>query len=171
LLGTLSVQKDVFDATNITGFSTQVAEGNVIHDVGLNGHADTASGFSTVTSVEFNGTSYTVNATGVTTIVGDHGTLSIYANGNYSYQPNGEAASLGQVDQFTYTLSDGLNTSQATLYLHIDSDAVDMTWNTSDPSQPATINAVDAIDNVVSAGVDIVPQTTFDVAIGSATYT
>ncbi|MGQ1591653.1 BapA/Bap/LapF family large adhesin [Acinetobacter baumannii] len=171
LLGRLSVQKDVFDATNITGFSTQVAEGNVIHDVGLNGHADTASGFSTVTSVEFNGTSYTVNATGVTTIDGDHGTLSIYANGNYSYQPNGEAASLGQVDQFTYTLSDGLNTSQATLYLHIDSDAVDMTWNTSDPSQSATINAVDAIDNVVSAGVDIVPQTTFDVAIGSATYT
>ncbi|MEI1679599.1 BapA/Bap/LapF family large adhesin, partial [Acinetobacter baumannii] len=170
LLGTLSVQKDVFDATNITGYSTKVAEGNVIHDVGLNGHADTASGFSTVTSVEFNGTSYTVNATGVTTIVGDHGTLSIYANGNYSYQPNGEAASLGQVDQFTYTLSDGLNTSQATLYLHIDSDAVDMTWNTSDPSQPATINAVDAIDNVVSAGVDIVPQATFDVAIGSATY-
>ncbi|EMM2645903.1 type I secretion C-terminal target domain-containing protein [Acinetobacter baumannii] len=170
LLGTLSVQKDVFDATNITGFSTQVAEGNVIHDVGLNGHADTASGFSTVTSVDFNGTSYTVNATGVTTIVGDHGTLSIYANGNYSYQPNGEAASLGQVDQFTYTLSDGLNTSQATLYLHIDSDAVDMTWNTSDPSQPATINAVDAIDNVVSAGVDIVPQAEFGVAVGNANY-
>ncbi|MDC5540727.1 Ig-like domain-containing protein, partial [Acinetobacter baumannii] len=170
LLGTLSVQKDVFDATNITGYSTQVAEGNVIHDVGLNGHADTASGFSTVTSVDFNGTSYTVNATGVTTIVGDHGTLSIYANGNYSYQPNGEAASLGQVDQFTYTLSDGLNTSQATLYLHIDSDAVDMTWNTSDPSQPATINAVDAIDNVVSAGVDIVPQAEFGVAVGNANY-
>ncbi|MCZ2457122.1 BapA/Bap/LapF family large adhesin, partial [Acinetobacter baumannii] len=172
LLGTLSVQKDVFDATNITGYSTQVAEGNVIHDVGLNGHADTASGFSTVTSVEFNGTAFAVNATGVTTIVGDHGTLSIYANGNYSYQPNGEAASLGQVDQFTYTLSDGLNTSQATLYLHIDSDAVDMTWNTSDPSQPAviTVTPVDAIDNVVSAGVDIVPQGELGVAVGSATY-
>ncbi|MGQ1521536.1 BapA/Bap/LapF family large adhesin [Acinetobacter baumannii] len=172
LLGTLSVQKDVFDATNITGYSTQVAEGNVIHDLGLNGHADTASGFSTVTSVEFNGTAFAVNATGVTTIVGDHGTLSIYANGNYSYQPNGEAASLGQVDQFTYTLSDGLNTSQATLYLHIDSDAVDMTWNTSDPSQPAviTVTPVDAIDNVVSAGVDIVPQGELGVAVGSATY-
>ncbi|UBX42418.1 Ig-like domain-containing protein [Acinetobacter baumannii] len=172
LLGTLSVQKDVFDATNITGYSTQVAEGNVIHDVGLNGHADTAYGFSTVTSVEFNGTAFAVNATGVTTIVGDHGTLSIYANGNYSYQPNGEAASLGQVDQFTYTLSDGLNTSQATLYLHIDSDAVDMTWNTSDPSQPAviTVTPVDAIDNVVSAGVDIVPQGELGVAVGSATY-
>ncbi|WP_406859864.1 biofilm-associated Ig-like repeat protein Bap [Acinetobacter baumannii] len=172
LLGTLSVQKDVFDATNITGYSIQVAEGNVIHDVGLNGHADTASGFSTVTSVEFNGTAFAVNATGVTTIVGDHGTLSIYANGNYSYQPNGEAASLGQVDQFTYTLSDGLNTSQATLYLHIDSDAVDMTWNTSDPSQPAviTVTPVDAIDNVVSAGVDIVPQGELGVAVGSATY-
>ncbi|WP_227548460.1 BapA/Bap/LapF family large adhesin [Acinetobacter baumannii] len=172
LLGTLSVQKDVFDATNITGYSTQVAEGNVIHDVGLNGHADTASGFSTITSVEFNGTAFAVNATGVTTIVGDHGTLSIYANGNYSYQPNGEAASLGQVDQFTYTLSDGLNTSQATLYLHIDSDAVDMTWNTSDPSQPAviTVTPVDAIDNVVSAGVDIVPQGELGVAVGSATY-
>ncbi|HCC8382547.1 TPA: type I secretion C-terminal target domain-containing protein, partial [Acinetobacter baumannii] len=172
LLGTLSVQKDVFDATNITGYSIQVAEGNVIHDVGLNGHADTASGFSTVTSVEFNGTAFAVNATGVTTIVGDHGTLSIYANGNYSYQPNGEAASLGQVDQFTYTLSDGLNTSQATLYLHIDSDAVDMTWNTSDPSQPAviTVTPLDAIDNVVSAGVDIVPQGELGVAVGSATY-
>ncbi|WP_342049660.1 BapA/Bap/LapF family large adhesin [Acinetobacter nosocomialis] len=172
LLGTLSVQKDVFDATNITGYSTKVAEGNVIHDVGLNGHADTASGFSTVTSVEFNGIAHAVNPTGVTNIVGDHGTLSIYANGNYSYQPNGEAASLGQVDQFTYTLSDGLNTSQATLYLHIDSDAVDMTWNTSDPSQPAdiTITPVDAIDNVASAAVDIVPQGDLGVAVGSATY-
>ncbi|MFH3675491.1 hypothetical protein WAH59_20215, partial [Acinetobacter baumannii] len=62
--------------------------------------------------------------------------------------------------------------SQATLYLHIDSDAVDMTWNTSDPSQPAdiTITPVDAIDNVASAAVDIVPQGELGVAVGSATY-
>ncbi|MDY7292081.1 hypothetical protein ROO84_19370, partial [Acinetobacter baumannii] len=47
-----------------------------------------------------------------------------------------------------------------------------MTWNTSDPSQPAviTVTPVDAIDNVVSAGVDIVPQGELGVAVGSATY-
>ncbi|NIE97988.1 Ig-like domain-containing protein [Acinetobacter sp. Tr-809] len=172
LLGTLSVQKDVFDATNITGYSVQAAEGNVIHDIGLNGHADTASGFSSITSVIFNGVSHTVNATGVTTIVGDHGTLSIYANGNYSYQPTANASGLGQVDQFTYTLTDGLNSSQATLYFHIDSDAVDMTWNPTDPSQPAdiTVTPVDALDDVVSAGIDIVPQGQLGVAVGSASY-
>nr|WP_157407183.1 BapA/Bap/LapF family large adhesin [Acinetobacter dispersus] len=172
LLGTLSVQKDVFDATNITGYSVQAAEGNVIHDIGLNGHADTASGFSSITSVIFNGVSHAVNATGVTTIVGDHGTLSIYANGNYSYQPTANASGLGQVDQFTYTLTDGLNSSQATLYFHIDSDAVDMTWNPTDPSQPAdiTVTPVDALDDVVSAGIDIVPHGQLGVAVGSASY-
>ncbi|MCH7395090.1 Ig-like domain-containing protein, partial [Acinetobacter dispersus] len=172
LLGTLSVQKDVFDATNITGYSVQAAEGNVIHDIGLNGHADTASGFSSITSVVFNGVSHAVNATGVTTIVGDHGTLSIYANGNYSYQPTANASGLGQVDQFTYTLTDGLNSSQATLYFHIDSDAVDMTWNPTDPSQPAdiTVTPVDALDDVVSAGIDIVPHGQLGVAVGSASY-
>ncbi|WP_411800819.1 BapA/Bap/LapF family large adhesin, partial [Acinetobacter vivianii] len=172
LLGTLSVQKDVFDATNITGYSVEAAEGNVIHDIGLNGHADTASGFSSITSVEFNGVAHAVNATGVTTIVGDYGTLSIYANGNYSYQPTANASGVGQVDQFTYTLTDGVNSSQATLYFHIDSDAVDMTWNPTDPSQPADIVAtpVDAIDDVVSAGIDVVPQGQLGVAVGSASY-
>ncbi|MCH7315488.1 Ig-like domain-containing protein [Acinetobacter sp. ANC 3882] len=172
LLGTLSVQKDVFDATNITGYSVQAAEGNVIHDIGLNGHADTASGFSSITSVIFNGVSHAVNVTGVTTIVGDYGTLSIYANGNYSYQPTANPNGLGQVDQFTYTLTDGVNSSQATLYFHIDSDAVDMTWNPTDPSQPAdiTVTPVDALDDVVAAGIDIVPQGQLGVAVGSATY-
>ncbi|TDH86535.1 hypothetical protein DWA17_20080, partial [Acinetobacter baumannii] len=41
-----------------------------------------------------------------TEIICTHGTLLIYANGEYAYTPNAESAGLGQVDQFTYTLFD-----------------------------------------------------------------
>ncbi|MBB6511186.1 hypothetical protein F4695_004584, partial [Rhizobium soli] len=39
-----------------------------------------------------------------TTIVGDHGTLTVLANGNYSYEPNDELGLDGLTDSFTYRL-------------------------------------------------------------------
>jgi len=51
-----------------------------------------------------------------TTVAGDHGTLVIYPNGDYTYTTNTDSSGLGQVDEFTYTLPDPASgtTSQAT---------------------------------------------------------
>jgi len=101
--------------------------------------------------------------------------LVIDQNGNYTYTPNANGLNLGQVDEFTYTLLDPAtgNSSQATLYVHLDSDSVDMTWNPNDPSQPAVITSpvpVDAMDNVASATIDMVYPVTTEVLDNAISY-
>ncbi|ENV11444.1 hypothetical protein F966_00227, partial [Acinetobacter higginsii] len=167
--GTLTGTMDVYNPYVIAGYSVEPISGNVIKDVGLNGAVDAASSNAVISMVNGN----PVSATGTTTIVGTYGTLVIDQDGNYTYTPNANGLNLGKVDEFTYTLSDPAtgNTSQAVLYVHLDSSEVDMTWNPTDPSQPAVITGpvpVDAMDNVASAAIDLVyPITTqfFDNAI------
>ena len=167
--GTLTGTMDVYNPYVIAGYSVEPISGNVIKDVGINGAVDAASSNAVISMV--NGDP--VSATGTTTIVGTYGNLVIDQDGNYTYTPNANGLNLGQVDEFTYTLRDPVtgNTSQAVLYVHLDSNGVDMTWNPADPSQPAVITGpvpVDAMDNVASAEIDLVYPTTtqfFDNAI------
>ncbi|WP_312068583.1 BapA/Bap/LapF family large adhesin, partial [Acinetobacter sp.] len=167
--GTLTGTMDVYNPYVIAGYSVDPISGNVIKDVGLNGAVDAASHNAIISMVN----SDPVSATGTTTVVGTYGTLVIDQNGNYTYTPNANGLNLGKVDEFTYTLKDPAtgNTSQAVLYVHLDSSGVDMTWNPADPSQPAVITGpvpVDAMDNVASAEIDLVYPTTtqfFDNAI------
>ena len=167
--GTLTGTMDVYNPYVIAGYSVDPISGNVIKDVGLNGAVDAASHNAIISMVN----SDPVSATGTTTVVGTYGTLVIDQHGNYTYTPNANGLNLGKVDEFTYTLKDPAtgNTSQAILYVHLDSSSVDMTWNPADPSQPAVITGpvpVDAMDNVASAEIDLVYPTTtqfFDNAI------
>ncbi|WP_336142483.1 beta strand repeat-containing protein, partial [Acinetobacter sp. 102] len=167
--GTLTGTMDVYNPYVIAGYSVDPISGNVIKDVGLNGAVDAASHNAIISMVN----SDLVSATGTTTVVGTYGTLVIDQHGNYTYTPNANGLNLGKVDEFTYTLKDPAtgNTSQAVLYVHLDSSGVDMTWNPADPSQPAVITGpvpVDAMDNVASAEIDLVYPTTtqfFDNAI------
>jgi len=169
--GTLTGTMDVYNPYIVAGYSVEPISGNVIKDVGINGAVDAATHDAIISTVNGNA----VSATGTTTIAGTYGTLVIDQNGNYTYTPNANGLNLGQVDEFTYTLLDPVtgNSSQATLYVHLDSDSVDMTWNPNDPSQPAVITSpvpVDAMDNVASATIDMVYPVTTEVLDNAISY-
>ncbi|GAB02798.1 hypothetical protein ACT4_037_00010 [Acinetobacter sp. NBRC 100985] len=168
--GTLTGTMDVYNPFIIDGYSVQAISGNVINDTGINGGIDAASSNAIISMV--NGS--VIDPAG-TTIVGTYGTLVIDQDGNYTYTPNADGLNLGQVDQFTYTLLDPVtgDTSDAILYVHLDSESVDMTWNDADPSQPAIITSplpVDAMDNVDSASIDLVYPVTQEVLDNAISY-
>nr|WP_284079055.1 BapA/Bap/LapF family large adhesin [Acinetobacter nosocomialis] len=169
--GTLTGTMDVYNPYVVSGYSVDPISGNVIKDAGINGAVDAASNNAVISAVNGNA----VNATGTTTITGTYGTLVIDQHGNYTYTPNADGLNLGKVDQFSYTLLDPAtgNTSQAVLYVHLDSNKVAMTWNAADPSQPAVITGhvpVDAMDNVASAAIDMVYPTTQQVLSNAISY-
>ncbi|WP_369029641.1 BapA/Bap/LapF family large adhesin [Acinetobacter sp. XH1741] len=169
--GTLTGTMDVYNPYVVSGYTVDPISGNVIKDAGINGAVDAASNNAVISAVNGNA----VNASGTTTIVGTYGTLVIDQHGNYTYTPNANGLNLGKVDQFSYTLLDPAtgNTSQAVLYVHLDSNKVAMTWNANDPSQPAVITGhvpVDAMDNVASAAIDMVYPTTQQVLNNAISY-
>jgi len=152
--GTLTGTMDVYNPHIIDSYEATAVHGNLISDPNTNGDVDIAT-TNTVIS-EVNGMS--IDPAG-TTITGTYGELVIYPNGDYTYTPNASMSGLGQVDQFTYTLFDPMSgdTSEATFYVHLDSNTIDMTWNAADPSQPAVINdplPIDAFSNVDVASID-----------------
>ncbi|MEO4077818.1 BapA/Bap/LapF family large adhesin, partial [Acinetobacter pittii] len=169
--GTLTGTMDVYNPYIVAGYSVEPISGNVIKDAGLTGEVDAASSSAVISQV--NGVA--VDPVAGATITGAYGTLVIDQDGNYTYTPTVDGANLGQVDQFTYTLLDPVtgNTSEATLYVRLDSDSVDMTWNDADPSQPAVITSplpVDAMDNVASAEIDMVYPVTTEVLDNAISY-
>ncbi|PTV49594.1 flagellar protein [Acinetobacter pittii] len=169
--GTLTGTMDVYNPYIVAGYSVEPISGNVIKDASLTGEVDAASSNAVISEV--NGV--TVDPVAGATITGAYGTLVIDQDGNYTYTPTVDGANLGQVDQFTYTLLDPVtgNTSEATLYVRLDSDSVDMTWNDADPSQPAVITSplpVDAMDNVASAEIDMVYPVTTEVLDNAISY-
>ena len=169
--GTLTGTMDVYNPYIVASYSVEPISGNVIKDASLTGEVDAASSNAVISQV--NGIA--VDPTAGATIVGAYGTLVIDQDGNYTYTPTVDGANLGQVDQFTYTLLDPVtgNTSEATLYVRLDSDSVDMTWNDADPSQPAVITSplpVDAMDNVASAEIDMVYPVTTEVLDNAISY-
>ncbi|MFL4395370.1 type I secretion C-terminal target domain-containing protein, partial [Acinetobacter pittii] len=169
--GTLTGTMDVYNPYIVAGYSVEPISGNVIKDASLTGEVDAASSSAVISQV--NGIA--VDPVAGATITGTYGTLVIDQDGNYTYTPTVDGANLGQVDQFTYTLLDPVtgNTSEATLYVRLDSDSVDMTWNDADPSQPAVITSplpVDAMDNVASAEIDMVYPVTTEVLDNAISY-
>jgi VCBS repeat-containing protein len=57
---------------------------------------------------------------GVAQIAGDHGTLTIKADGSYAYTPKGSIQSLGQMEHFGYAIADGPETKKAELGITLD---------------------------------------------------
>ncbi|MCH7330581.1 beta strand repeat-containing protein, partial [Acinetobacter modestus] len=152
--GTLTGTMDVYNPHIIDSYEAVAVHGNLISDPNTNGDIDIATTNTVISEVN----SIAIDPAG-TTITGTYGSLVIYPNGDYTYTPNANMAGLGQVDQFTYTLFDPItgDTSDATFYVHLDSNTIDMTWNAADPSQPAVINdplPLDAFSNVDVASID-----------------
>ncbi|MBA8853343.1 VCBS repeat-containing protein [Ochrobactrum intermedium] len=145
-IGTLlTVEADVqfYDHTTVGGYEPGTVTGNVMDE------NDTVTETTEVTQV--NGIA--VGGAGTTPIDGQYGTLTIDAEGNYSYTPNADGSGIGQVDVFEYTITDADgNTDTATLYVRIDSDGQGLVWP-ADPSLPAEIDMV-ANDDSGSADID-----------------
>uniref|UniRef100_UPI001C30135A beta strand repeat-containing protein n=1 Tax=Mesorhizobium sp. GbtcB19 TaxID=2824764 RepID=UPI001C30135A len=138
---TISIKDDVPTAKADTDAaqSGETVTGNV--ETGTSTHgtgaADTA-GADGIASIAWTGA---VTSNGVTTVTGAHGVLTVYANGDYSYQANPNTPT--GTDVFNYTITDGDgDTSPATL-------TIDVTG-----SQPLVKPEVAAVNE---AGIDTTP--------------
>ncbi|MDG4882626.1 Ig-like domain-containing protein, partial [Mesorhizobium sp. WSM4884] len=101
------------------------------------GAADTA-GADGIASIAWTGS---VTNNGVTTVTGAHGVLTVYANGDYSYQATPNAPT--GTDVFNYTITDGDgDTSPATLTIEVTG------------SQPRVVAEVAAVNE---AGINTTP--------------
>nr|WP_084379116.1 BapA/Bap/LapF family large adhesin [Pseudomonas mucidolens] len=147
------------DNASLTDFTVEPGadvEGNVITDPGFNGQPDSpgALGDATV-QVEVDGVFVDADAAVGTVLQGQYGQLTIFANGDYSYTPNGDAASIGQVDSFAYQLVTAAGgVASANLYIRIDSNDTTIVWSPTDPSAPGVVEVV-ATDDIGAAQVDI----------------
>ncbi|MEZ7502651.1 Ig-like domain-containing protein, partial [Psychrobacter sp. Arc29] len=155
----LSNTLTLLQTTDITATVTEfdyaddtVIEGNVINPdplvVGEPGEDDVLGGV--LIDIDSNNTgseptSQTVGNVTTFTIQGQYGVLVIDSNGGYTYTANGDFASSGQTDTFTYTVSDGDVSDTAELVINLDA-VVDTT-----PPDTPTIDVPIAGDNVVNA--------------------
>ena len=153
----LSNTLTLLETTDITATVTEfdyaddtVITGNVIDpDASSSGELgeDTLTVDTVLTNIGSNDsqsepTSTVVNGITVFTIQGQYGVLVIDENGDYTYTANGDFASLGQSETFTYTVSDGVISDTAELVIELD----DMT-----PPATPTIDTPIAGDDVVNS--------------------
>ncbi|MGE8518111.1 MAG: Ig-like domain-containing protein [Alcaligenes nematophilus] len=140
---TVNADVDLFDHTEIGGFDVTAVSGNVLDN-------DAAGEGAKVTHI--NGEQ--VGANGTTTFEGEYGTLTIGADGEFTYTPNNtDGSGIGQVETFEYTIkaADG-SVSTAKIHVRIDSDGQGLIWP-EDPSQPAEVDLV-ANSNTGEAVID-----------------
>ena len=113
----------LLEVTNITtvvtefGFENDTVTGNVLtDDLPLLGTLVTAVDNQTADPI-----------TGVITVEGQYGTLTMNADGSYSYKVNlQEGNPVGQSEVFDYTITNGNNSSSTTLTINIDDFVVDI---------------------------------------------
>ncbi|PRO67818.1 BapA/Bap/LapF family large adhesin, partial [Alteromonas gracilis] len=107
--GSTTTSGNVIDAANTGDVTDSIAEGGVVTQV-----------------THTNGESVTVLGTGLSgiTIEGDYGDLTIFEDGSYTYVANGVRDGLGNTDSFSYTISDGRNTSTANLNFNLSGQGV-----------------------------------------------
>ncbi|MBR9783526.1 MAG: Ig-like domain repeat protein, partial [Gammaproteobacteria bacterium] len=107
--GSTTTSGNVIDAANTGDVADSIAEGGVVTQV-----------------THTNGESVTVLGTGLSgvTIEGDYGDLTIFEDGSYTYVANGVRDGLGNTDSFSYTISDGTNTSAANLNFNLSGQGV-----------------------------------------------
>jgi Ca2+-binding RTX toxin-like protein/AraC-like DNA-binding protein len=96
-----------------------------------------------------------------TVVHGLYGTLTINADGSYSYQPKADLGAIGHVDTFDYGLVHPNGTvAAATLNIRIDSPQAHLEWSPTDPYAPAIVTgSVIATDNSNHVVADVVNST------------
>ncbi|NDW21292.1 BapA/Bap/LapF family large adhesin [Alteromonas hispanica] len=155
----LSNTLTLLQSTDITSTLTEYAfegstttSGNVIDAANTGDVADSIAEGGVVTQVTHtNGESVTVLGTGLSgiTISGDYGDLTIFEDGSYTYVANGVRDGLGSTDSFSYTISDGTNTSTANLNFNLsgqgisaDSARAELTYDFVSEAGPSDIDAL-----------------------------
>ncbi|UPL23452.1 Ig-like domain-containing protein [Alcaligenes faecalis] len=132
-----------YDHTEAGSYTATPVSGNVLDN-------DAAGEGAKVTHI--NGEQ--VGANGTTTFEGEYGTLTIGADGEFTYTPNNtDGSGIGQVETFEYTIkaADG-SISTAKIHVRIDSDGQGLIWP-EDPSKPAEVDLV-ANSNTGEAVID-----------------
>ncbi|KQQ62622.1 hypothetical protein ASF84_26710 [Pseudomonas sp. Leaf127] len=149
---------DINSLSQFNGAAGAAVTGNVISDVGTDGTRDITGPDNGAVVRMQTGTSngspvYTSAGTGLV-VQGLYGTLTIDAQGNYSYRASGSASSVGKVDVFTYQLlhANGLSDT-ATLYVRIDSPQAIETWSNTNLATPALL--LDASNDVASTDITL----------------
>ncbi|KHT44528.1 hypothetical protein RJ41_16790 [Alteromonas marina] len=155
----LSNTVTLLQSTDITSTLTEYAfegstttSGNVIDAANTGDVADSIAEGGVVTQVTHtNGESVTVLGTGLSgiTIEGDYGDLTIFEDGSYTYVANGVRDGLGNTDSFSYTISDGTNTSTANLNFNLsgqgvsaDSARAELTYDFVSEAGPSVLDAL-----------------------------
>ncbi|MCP1475885.1 hypothetical protein ABIA54_000022 [Pseudomonas sp. EB276 TE3739] len=160
------LQLDVSSLTQFNGIAGPAVTGNVITNVGVDGTVD-QTGPDNGAQLQIFKNGAWVSAGAGTTVQGLYGTLTIDANGNYSYKPNGSVGSVGKVDVFNYQLvhPNGLSDT-ANLYVRIDSPQATEVWNDASLGSPALV--VDATPDLASTDVTLVNrEVTTNSALGT----
>ncbi|NUF45223.1 BapA/Bap/LapF family large adhesin, partial [Acinetobacter pittii] len=178
LLGTMSVVRDDYNHTVVPTYSAATVSGNVLTDddstiYGPSYVQDTITGTTVVSTVIGEQVGAILTPIGSSTpVTGAYGTLTISANGSYSYTPIANAANIGKVDSFTYTITDPVSggTSTAVLHIQIGSPDVSITWNTASPGTDGTTQIVANADQAV-ATVDFSNSTDTPVDVPSPNIT
>ncbi|MCE8018720.1 BapA prefix-like domain-containing protein [Halomonas sp. MCCC 1A11036] len=123
LSNTLTLLQFTDITTRLTEYSfdtNQPVEGNVITgDADGAGEDQLVPGSVVAQVTNSAGESVDVPAEGSVELAGLHGVLTLFADGSYHYAAYGDRASVGEVEVFTYTVSDGSNTAEATLSIEI----------------------------------------------------
>ncbi|WP_228128345.1 beta strand repeat-containing protein [Acinetobacter bouvetii] len=144
VLGSLNLDANgtvVATINNTDPVTGNVFTNDVIHPVGLD---------VKVTTISHGSENKGVTAGVETKIEGDYGTLTIHADGSYSYQMTAGPTALGKVETFTYIVADGdTHSATANIYIRLDSDLVNLDWTGKTGAQEATKGA-----NVLVADVD-----------------
>ena len=161
-VGTVLNTNFQFETTSLTqfnGVAGAAVTGNVITDGGVGGSGADQLGPDNLAVLQVlkNG-SYVAagtTASGGTVVQGLYGTLTIDAQGNYSYKPNGSLSSVGKVESFSYQLVHPVNgkSDNATLYVRIDSPQAAEVWNDNSLGSNATL--VDATNDVTSSALTL----------------
>ncbi|WP_151957776.1 BapA/Bap/LapF family large adhesin, partial [Acinetobacter guillouiae] len=148
------VELTMQDQTNkYLGSST--IEGNVISSVDGADEVNTTT-FVTKVANEVGDPAVTLSGAN-TVVVGAYGTLYISPNGHYKYVSNGNAADIGKVDTFTYTIRD-FNGSEATanLNIRIDGDNSGVVWDNINPQNDVSLPAPIILDNAEHVAIGAV---------------
>jgi VCBS repeat-containing protein len=128
-----------------SGLAIDAATGNVITDVGIDGHADQANDETHVASVTINGVETAVGADGVT-VEGQYGTLEMHADGSYTYVPHSTEDVIGQTETIDYTITNPDSSETATLTVSIG----DVADNTSLASLASHLGLMDTGTDVAN---------------------
>jgi len=158
LLGTMSVVRDDYNHTVVPTYTAATVSGNVLTDddsaiYGPSYTPDTITGTTVVSTVVGEQVGAVLTPIGSSTpVIGAYGTLTISANGSYSYTPTANPANIGKVDSFTYTITDPVSgaTSTAVLHIQIGSPDVSITWNTASPGTDGITQVIANADQAIA---------------------